>query len=401
MTINKKHDRAHVFSVVLILVSNICFYTEETITLYLFLTALGMVIELESVLIKVNFNRVRLLPCIIWLLLIYAIFTYNGLFRLMSGEYNWDFMIYTLAQNMSLYFAFNNILISKCWYLQIKPIVYVSTWISICVIVINEIGNIIAGSMRIGDSLSGNVVTVGAYFGILSVFLAYICSLERKIFSWLTYIITVALMLVTGSKVTIIILIIDLLLFINSARQREKAILIAFIGGLVVLFVIFCVPYFYQIIGFRIEDMLFQMFGIGHGRLSNSTQSREIMIKEGLQFMWEHPVFGGGEKYFGSRTSTTYGYSHCNYIELLVNFGLLGFLIYYVPVFKNFIYMMKTRKRVNEYAKLCIALMATRLIVDWTMMTHSETCIGYLPMIISFVYVDINRKRLQTEERHV
>jgi len=317
----------------------------------------------------------------------------------MYGEYNWDFMIYTCLQNISLYFAFKGILASDSWYIEIKRIVFTTTWIAIFVTVVNEIGNILVGEVRIGNSLSGNVVTVGAYFGILSVFLAYICSRERKALHWVTFIITATIMLVTGSKVTIIILIIDLLLFVNTAKRKEKAVIIGLILGLVVVFVIFCVPYFYQIIGIRIEGMVKQLFGIGSGLKSYSTQSREILIQEGLQFMWEHPIFGGGEKYFGSRTSTIYSYSHCNYIELLVNFGFVGFLIYYIPIIKNFTFMLKTRKRVKEYAKLCIALMATRLIIDWMMMTHSEPCIGYLPMIISFVYVDINRKQLQMEAK--
>ncbi len=389
------HNKLHIIVLTLIIISNICFYTEETMKLYLVLTMFAMVLEFAKVALSVNICRVRMIPCLIWLVVIYAIFTYNGLYRLKFGDYNWDFMIYTCVQNMALFFAFRFIFICDTWYEDLKPTIFISAWVSLVITLFNEFENIREGSIRIGDSLSGNVVTVGAYFGILSVFMAFICSKEKKMFYWISFIVTIAAMFLTGSKVVVVIVAIDLLFFLNAAKHKGKALLIASILGLIAIFVIFNVPYFYQIIGFRIEDMFFQMFGIGHGHYSNSTKSREILIQEGLRFMWDYPIFGGGEKYFGSKTSTVYSYSHCNYIELLVNFGITGFCLYYLPLFKNFKSMLKTRRHVGECSKLCIALMATRFVVDWMMMTHSEPCIGYIPMILSFVYVDINRKRSQ------
>ena len=390
----------HVFALTILLISNICFYTEETMKIYILFTLTGIVLEFFATLIKTNTRTTRVASCIIWLIIIYAMFTFNGLLRLRYGTYNWDFMIYTCVQNIALYFAFKSIFQDEYCYKNIKLIILSCMWISVLIIIIEEASNIAAGETRIGDSLSGNVVSVGAYLGLLSVFLSYICCKERKMFYWISLATNVAFMLLTGSKVCLLILVIDLYLFLKVSKKKRQDFFLVGIIVLVLAFVIFSVPYFYQIIGFRIEDMMFQMFGIGEGHYSNSTRSREILIKEGLKFMWDYPIFGGGEKYFGSKTSTVYAYSHNNYIDIVVNFGLVGFLIYYVPVLRNLVFMIRTRKKAGNIAELCIALMIMRLVVDMTMMTHSEPCIGYIPMIMSFVYVDNYKSRRTTSGRY-
>lgn len=385
----RKTNQVHMIVLTLLIIDNICFYTEDTLIIYLILALVSLLLEFSTVLFSFTLHRLHINSCIIWLLAIYGIFTYNGLLRLKFGTYNWDMMLFTCVQNIAIYFALKSILKSDEWYERFKTIVYTSGWFTFFIIVRNELQDILAGTVRIGDTLSGNVITVGVYLGILSVFMAIVCSKERKIFYWISFLLIVVAMLATGSKITIMIIAVDLLLFIDASKHKQMAILVTGVTILVSVFLVFNVQYFYNLIGFRIEDMLFQMLGVGPGHYSHSTEGREIMIKEGLRFMWDYPLFGGGEKYFGSKTSTQYSYSHCNYIELLVNFGFVGFLFYYFPIIRNLRFMTKTRRYRGDLAKLCIALMALRLIVDFTMMTHSEPCVGYFPMILSFVYVDI------------
>lgn len=393
LAIKSNDNRIHILALTILIISNICLYTVETLRLYFMLVMVALFLEFGKVLLQIKWPKVRIAPCIVWLIVIYAMFTYNGLLRLRFGTYNWDMMLFTCVQNMALYFGFKALISSGNWYESVKPIIITSTWISLIVLISNEWQNFAAGSIRVGDSLSGNVNTVGAYMGILSIFLALICNKEKGLFYWITFVATVGTMLLTGSKMSVIILAIDLLFFLNTSNHKARTFIFVSIAACAALFVIFTVPYFYEVIGSRIEDMFFQMFGIGQGHYSHSTEVREEMLAEGLRFMWDHPFFGGGEKYFGSKTLTGYEYSHCNYIELLVNFGVVGFFIYYIPIFENFLAIIKTKKWTGEIAKICIALLITRLILDWAMMTHSEPCIGYIPMIISFVYVDFIKSK--------
>jgi O-antigen ligase len=52
------------------------------------------------------------------------------------------------------------------------------------------------------------------------------------------------------------------------------------------------------------------------------------MITKGLQLWTESPVFGYGQGQFGVASGMV-GYAHNNYIEVLVNLGAIGFLLYY------------------------------------------------------------------------
>ena len=384
-------------TIILLIVSNICFYTLDTIGLYLILTALAIVIGMIQPIVEISLRHDKMHGCVIWLIAIYSIFTYNGLLRLRFGIYNWDMMLYTCLQNIIMYFAFLRLFDGDCVFLCIKRITLISLLISILVLVFSEIENIETGGIRIGDSLSGNVNVAGANFGILSIFLSYLISRENKGYLKLLFCVVAAIMLLTGSKMTIIVLSLDMLFFFCAARSKANSFLKLFILALILIFLIFTVPYFYNIIGVRIEDMIYSLFGIGHGQESHSTSVRKVMIREGLQFFLYHPLIGGGEKYFGSLTSTIYSYSHCNYIEILCNFGLIGFGVYYLPLVQRYLITLKTRITDNKLRLLTIILVTNRLLLDWMQITHSEPCVGYIPMVFVFAYC----KKLEILEKKV
>jgi hypothetical protein len=60
-----------------------------------------------------------------------------------------------------------------------------------------------------------------------------------------------------------------------------------------------------------------------------SAVSRLDLIKTGFSLFQTNPWFGIGRDGFASQSG--YGiYSHCNYIEILVNYGLVGFLLFHL-----------------------------------------------------------------------
>ena len=82
------------------------------------------------------------------------------------------------------------------------------------------------GGVRIGDSLSGNVNVAGANFGILSIFMVYICEKQKKIFNWIILAFVVGVMLLTGSKMTLIILALDLVYFFINSKNKGVTLLL-------------------------------------------------------------------------------------------------------------------------------------------------------------------------------
>ena len=130
---------------------------------------------------------------------------------------------------------------------------------------------------------------------------------------------------------------------------------------------------------------------------SHSTDVRKVMIQEGFRFFWYHPIIVGGEKYFVTMTSTIYGYSHCNYVEILCNAGIIGFVLYFRPLFKNLKKMILFKNVDSSFRQLAITLLIGRLILDWMQVTYSEPCVGYIPMIFSFVYIEYISKMTSFE----
>ena len=62
-----------------------------------------------------------------------------------------------------------------------------------------------------------------------------------------------------------------------------------------------------------------------------SLEGRLYMIQVGLDLWKESPIWGNGNEAFRVHTGGE-NYSHNNYIELLANYGALGFLFYYIPM---------------------------------------------------------------------
>jgi len=150
------------------------------------------------------------------------------------------------------------------------------------------------------------------------------------IYGMMAIILVVALM--SGSRKVIIFLVMfTALLMIMRAKGGKRVLYIAYAG----LFVVFAyvavmnIPILYGILGNRIDLMLDGLRGDGGGY---SIYERTRMIGYGLEFISGHLWFGNGYNafsvLFGDITGW-YTYSHNNFIELLVNTGVIGLLLYY------------------------------------------------------------------------
>jgi O-antigen ligase len=94
------------------------------------------------------------------------------------------------------------------------------------------------------------------------------------------------------------------------------------------------IPTLYDILGNRIETMINGLSG--EGDVDASTSLRLKMINWGLEWFQEKPWMGYGlnayKTLLGTK-NTSFGtagvYAHNNYIELMVDIGIIGVIIYY------------------------------------------------------------------------
>lgn len=137
------------------------------------------------------------------------------------------------------------------------------------------------------------------------------------------------LVLLTGSRKSLAFVLIGIVLivFANYRKAKIGKKFFAFLVMMALLAVVYSVigslPMF-ATINERL-NLLFEGFFGGKSNYS-SDEFRKMMIEEGLVAFYEKPIFGHGAGYSYVLFGT---YSHNNFVELLMNYGLVGFVLYY------------------------------------------------------------------------
>lgn len=93
-----------------------------------------------------------------------------------------------------------------------------------------------------------------------------------------------------------------------------------------ILFLIYCAIVIFPIfttIEMRLVE-LFQLFG--EDAANSDDYARLYMLQEGIRAFIDRPIWGSGVY---SSNSLFNSYSHNNYIEILLNTGIIGFIVYY------------------------------------------------------------------------
>ncbi|WP_078429776.1 O-antigen ligase family protein [Alkalihalobacterium alkalinitrilicum] len=143
--------------------------------------------------------------------------------------------------------------------------------------------------------------------------------------------------LLTGSRKGLLLCVIPL--FINLAlislksniRRKILYTTLFIILTISLHFIIFKVDFLYQNIGWRIESIYSEII-LNESSEESSFNVRQEMIQYGFEYFKEKPFFGYGienYRYLYGVDSGFETYSHNNYIEILVNNGLIGFILYY------------------------------------------------------------------------
>lgn len=386
---------------ILMLIANICFYSMENIKIFILFSMIGAVL-VGCDIVYINLRIIKIDTCVIWLILIYGMFTFNGICRLRVRDYNLDRILFTFVQNIMIYYGLKTTFKYAGLEKSIKCIFYPVALFSIVYMIMTEIAHIGVDSIsgnRMGGYLSGNVNTTAENICVIAMFVAYIYVNKKEKASFILWCILTVLSFLTGSKAAILFFCVSIFYFISGInyKERVKMILITVVISIVSIYFMFNNKFLYDVLGRRIEDMIFQMFGIGNGSYSTSTEAREIMIMEGVSFFMDKPLFGGGEKYFASRTTTGYGYSHNNYIEILCNMGLVGFVVYYGPLVVTLIDGIRHGRKYKKFVCFVIYILVSRFCADLANVTYPELCVSYLPMISSFIFSDVVKDLRRSE----
>ena len=393
ISIFKNNLNKYIFGLTLILISNLCLYTSTSIVLYLTMSMIGIVYIWFFYLIENNF-KVVIDSCVLWLTAVFVMFTMYGTLFLRKGVYNWDKMIFTYVQLITIFICLRTILKEKYWWKYLFRAFSVSMLFTVFYLVVKEGSLILADTSRIGNSLSGDVNVVADCMGILLMLIFYCYLQEQNKLAAIVTIVGLIFMLLTGSKRVAFVFGIMLFMSWPYAKKRLHILLIVAIVLSVGIYAIFESNYFYNLIGHRFIEMYMQLTGRGSAAYYTSTNARVGMIKEGFRIFLTKPLFGGGMEYFSSQSRmwSYYNYSHCNYVEMLCTFGLVGTSLFYYPYLHNLRLLLKRKKNIDG-SIIAICMLFLMIIIDWVAVSFTDICIYYFPIILSFALLETNKNK--------
>ena len=202
--------------------------------------------------------------------------------------------------------------------------------------------------------------------------------------------------LLTGTKLCIITFLVGTLCMLLFSSHSINKMIIIMIFVFVVLYLGFrllmSIPVFYNTIGFRIES-LFDVLsnGVKKKNYYNSSEARYLLIEYGLEMFKEKPIFGTGLDSYRLLTPLSGYYAHNNFIELLVDGGIVGFGLYYwFPCL--IIISLISNLKANKQLAYPLAIMIAVLVSDIATISfnHEKTQLIY---VISLCMIDCSEKK--------
>lgn len=199
----------------------------------------------------------------------------------------------------------------------------------------------------------------------------------------------------SGSRKALVIIVLGMfiLLFIKYGfRKIFKLITILVTIGLLV-WIIMKNPIF-TTINERMEGLL----NIFHesSSVDNSTDIRRNLISLGIEKFRQRPLLGYGTSHYALMNTIKAGYySHNNFVELLVNNGLVGFIVYYYAYVFILFNLFKLIIKKDRIAIIIFVLISVNLIIQMGVVVYYDK-LQYLYIVLGFVH--IKKSKIQIEK---
>jgi O-antigen ligase len=345
---------------------------------FIFLAAMKMLIEKR----KVIFNR---------FLFIYLLFI---MICIISYFYAIDQMIVLImVRSLLLYFIFVFFLINYVDSYDklinfLNYFIYAGLFATTYLLINSEIYSM----QRLGGLL-GNINEIGIIIGISALFSIYFILFQKRYLYLLPAMACMGMVLATGSRVALVLTIFSSLLLLyfnnkNSFKGRIKSITLAILLLFLFYYLLFNVPYFYQIAGQRVENIL--KFISAEQIAEGSIIERTYMFRYGLELFKASPLIGYGVNNYRILLGKDIGvitYAHSNYIELLVGLGILGAIIYYSMYANAVICLLKSKNNLN-LRYLFLTFLLSVLIIDFASVNYYSKHI-YIVLAVSSIFASL------------
>lgn len=259
---------------------------------------------------------------------------------------------------------------------------------------------------RFVGPISGNTVGLCAAFG--ACIALYFCLRGEKKYGILFLVNTIILVLSASRKALLCVCIPIAILYIFDTKinleDRISRCFVLFITGTIGLMLMLCVRPLYELVGHRIEGMLAILTG-NVSEVDASSESRAQLISWGLEWFWEHPLLGYGIDNYRVVLVKHHPYwpidyyAHNNYVELLVDTGIIGVALYYWNYAVILSNGWRNRKVISNKELLILGMFISIMISEIALVSYYERYVQVLILMIwaSLSDYDSARKKLGKE----
>lgn len=254
------------------------------------------------------------------------------------------------------------------------------------------------------EGISAN--TIG-YYGAWSALIAlYFCIKHGKNYRvvWmLAAMVNVIFTLLSASRKSLLFLGIPVMVYLIAYSRNPKIVirnLAVVIGGaLGVWIAITKIPVLYNLLGHRFVEMLAGFSG--GADVDGSTKTRMKLISYGMQWYKERPFWGHGLNNFkmimAQRCPKEIAlYAHNNYVELLVDTGIIGTVVYYSLYLVNLLKGFRVCKSKKLEDIVCLGIMISLFVTDYGQVSYSVAITQIMLAMISarFIHADIFKENI-------
>ena len=257
------------------------------------------------------------------------------------------------------------------------------------------------GSFRLGNmrGFNANEIALKASIACISAFYQYTRSRRRgQRIGLMTATVLLALFVfLTGSRKGTVMVLAGIVLY-NLVRSGSwvrylRNILISALIVAAFLIVVTRVEALNNVLGARLIRLL-NMFDADAdtAAIGNSISNRLDFISIGMDLFRDRPLFGYGLGNYQNVSGLNL-YAHNNYVELLVDLGLVGTAIYYTIYASNIVNILRIIRRRRELLAVMLAFSAMLLVVEYGLVTFQS---DYVQIIIALSYAAVRVVRAES-----
>ncbi len=301
-----------------------------------------------------------------------------SLVSFLYGDYMVTSAAYVMFVSLILSFCF---IITLTDYVSIDLVARFYIWSSVIMsfmlLVTDQLIFDVEEGERLGQDLSGNANAFSAMVMSATIFAAwymvYRCSWKTKWLYLLAFVSQLFVMGLSGGRKTVVAVLACAITFIffssnNKRTPFARNALICIILLLTVYWSIMNIPILYDSIGERFEAFFSDLFGFKTAAAEvGGDKIRERLVEIGIDGWLESPIFGHGLdtfKYFNKDMTGHFYYAHNNYVELLYDLGLVGFIAYYSFVVYMLVKLVKMPRKLIAYKMLGLGLLLELFVYD-------------------------------------